>query len=251
MKRRGLDMFLALAALTLLWQGASMWLGKSFLPPPMVAVRAFVQLAADGTLATHLLPSAWRVLGGMALALALALPTGLAMGRVPLADRLLSPFMGLLYPVPKVVFLPVIIVLLGVGNPPKIVLIALVLFFPLAAVIRDSARRIPDAHVQAMRAMGADPAQTLRHLILPCCLPGVATSLRASLGACIAVLYIAETFASYAGLGYFIANCMDRREYGAMYAGILALSLFGGALYVLLELAERRFFGWSLSAPQS
>lgn len=247
MKRNYLDGLIALFVLLVLWHLGSVLLNKAFLPEPLDAMQTFLRLLSGGELTKHILLSAYRVLGGIALALIAAVPTGLAMGRIARVDRALFPFISLLYPIPKVVFLPIIIVLLGLGNPPKIFLIALVIYFQLATVIRDSAKSIPEQYVQAMRAMNAGRRQTLRHLIFPCCLPGIITSLRSTLGASMAVLYIAETFASFEGLGYYISNRMDCREYTEMYAGIIALSLFGGVLYVLLEQIERRFCRWNMA----
>ena len=184
-------------------------------------------------------------------ALVLALPTGLAMGRVRAIDRVLFPFISLINPIPKVVFLPVIVVLFGLGEQPKIFLIAIVVYFQLAAVIRDSAKSVPDRYALAMRSMNANRRQTLRHLVFPHCMPGIFTSLRSTLGMSVAVMYIAETFASFEGLGYFISNRMDRREYSEMYAGIIALSVLGWALYVILEVMEKRFCGWNMSQLES
>jgi len=246
MKRKHFDAFIAFAALLLLWHIASILLNKAFLPKPADAIWAFLRLFIGGELTDHILSSACRILGGTVLALVLAAPTGLAMGRIAAVDRVLFPFISLLYPIPKVVFLPIIIVLFGLGNSPKIFLIALVIYFQLVTIIRDSAKSIPDQQVQAMRTMNARPAQTLRHLILPCCLPGIFTSLRSTLGMSVAVLYIAETFASFSGLGYYISNRMDCREYNEMYAGIIALSLLGGAMYILLELIEKRLCRWNI-----
>jgi len=210
-------------------------------------VTTFFRLLFGGALANHILLSAYRIFGGILLALAFALPTGLAMGRFRKFDRALFPFISLINPIPKVVFLPVIIVLLGLGDPPKIFLIAIVVYFQLATVIRDSAKSIPDQYTQIMRSMSASKLQTLRHLVFPYCLPGIFTSIRSSLGMSVAVLYIAETFASFEGLGYFISNRMDVRQFSEMYAGIIALSLFGWLLYVLLEFLEKRLCGWNIS----
>ncbi|MFZ5753474.1 MAG: ABC transporter permease, partial [Bacillota bacterium] len=87
--------------------------------------------------------------------------------------------------------------------------------------------------------------QTYRHLVWPYCLPKILTSLRVSLGTAIAVLFLAETFASTDGLGYFILDAMERKEYPAMYAGILAMGLLGVITYALVDLIENRFCKWT------
>jgi len=245
--RRKLTGIAALAGLLVLWHIGSVLLDRAFLPRPADAVWTFFRLLVGGNLTNHILLSAYRIFGGILSALAFALPTGLAMGRIKKFDRVLFPFISLLNPIPKVVFLPIIIVLLGLGDPPKIFLIAIVVYFQLATVIRDSAKSLPDQYSQIMRSMNANRLQTLRHLVFPYCLPGIFTSLRSTLGMSVAVLFIAETFASFEGLGYYISNRMDVRQFSEMYAGIIALSLFGWALYVLLEFLEKRFCSWNMS----
>ena len=84
-----------------------------------------------GSLSGHFLSSAWRVLLSLAAALVTAVPLGILMGRMEKADALLSPVVYLVYPIPKIVLLPVIYVLFGITNISKILLIALILFFTL------------------------------------------------------------------------------------------------------------------------
>ena len=192
----------------------------------------------------HFLISTFRILSSIFLAMVLAVPLGLAMGRIQWLGRLLNPIVYLLYPLPKVVFLPVIVVLMGLGNWPKIFLIALVVFFQIVVVTRDAASSIPKASLQSMRSLNATPWQTFCHLILPSCLPQILTSLRITLGTAIAILFFAETFASFDGLGYFILDGMETREYPAMYAGIIGLALLGLILYWIVDLLESRLCKW-------
>ena len=111
-------------------------------------------------------------------------------------------------------------------------------------VTRDAASSIPQASLQSMRALHATPWQTVWHLILPSCLPQILTSLRITLGTAIAILFFAETFASFDGLGYFILDGMETRDYPAMYAGIIGLACLGLVLYWLVDLLEHRLCRW-------
>lgn len=235
---------LGLALVLLGWQLGSMALQKPFLPTPGASFAAFGQFLLNGDLGRQFLISAMRILCSLVLAMALAVPVGLAMGRIGWLGRLLNPMVYLLYPLPKVVFLPVIVVLLGLGNWPKIFLIALVVFFQIVVVTRDAAASIPQASLQSMRSLHATPWQTMWHLILPSCLPQILTSLRITLGTAIAILFFAETFASFDGLGYFILDGMETRDYPAMYAGIIGLALLGFVLYWAVDLLELRLCRW-------
>ena len=100
----------------LFWQLGSMALQKPFLPTPAASFAAFSQMLLTGELGQHFIISTARILCSIGLAMVLAVPVGLAMGRVTWLGRLLNPIVYLLYPLPKVVFLPIIVVLMGLGN---------------------------------------------------------------------------------------------------------------------------------------
>ena len=162
---------------------------------------------------------------------------------------MLGAFFRLVYPVPKVVFMPIIVVMLGIGDSSKICLIFLAIFFQITIIIRDSTAAIDPALSDVMRSMKAGPADTLRHLILPGITPGILTALKASLGTSVALLMITELFASTSGLGYFIMNSMDARKYPEMYSGILLLMGMSALMYVFLEIAERLLCRWRYGSP--
>lgn len=244
MKNKIINGFIGFAVVVAIWQLGSMALNKPFLPAPGASFAAFFEFLIYGDMGQHFLISTFRILSSILLAMVLAVPLGLAMGRIQWLGRLLNPIVYLLYPLPKVVFLPIIVVLMGLGNWPKIFLIALVVFFQIVVVTRDAASSIPKASLQSMRSLNATPWQTFCHLILPSCLPQILTSLRITLGTAIAILFFAETFASFDGLGYFILDGMETREYPAMYAGIIGLALLGLILYWIVDLLESKLCKW-------
>lgn len=244
MKNKVLNGLLGFVLVLLFWQLGSMALQKPFLPTPGASFAAFFEFLFHGEMGHHFLISTGRIISSIVLAMVLAVPLGLAMGRINWLGRILNPIVYLLYPLPKVVFLPIIVVLMGLGNWPKIFLITLVVFFQIVVVTRDAASSIPQASVQSMRSLNATPWQMFRHLILPSCLPQILTSLRITLGTAIAILFFAETFASFDGLGYFILDGMETREYPAMYAGIIGLALLGLCLYWLVDVLENRWCRW-------
>lgn len=239
------DYILALAFLTLAWYLLAEYLQRPFFPSPFAVLKEFFLQIANGNMVIHFLISSIRVLSSLGLAFLLAVPLGLAMGRIPSLDRILSPLVYLLYPLPKIVFLPIIIVLFGMGNLPKIFLITLIVFFQVIVAARDAARDIPAQWVLAMRSLHAREYQVFQHLVWPVCLPKVFTALRVSLGTAIAVLFLAETFASTDGLGYFILDSMERRAFTEMYSGILAMGLLGVLAYALVDRLELRWCRWN------
>ena len=226
------------------WHIAAIILDKAFLPTPLASITAFFGIVVSGEILEHFFVSACRVVLSIVIAGVPAVFLGLWMGRNKAAYSFLAPFVFFLYPLPKVVFLPVIVILTGIGNAPKIVLIALVVFFQVAVVAMDASKSVPLSAIQSIRSLNAGKLQIFFHLVLPFALPQIFTSLRVSLGTAIAVLFFAESFASVDGIGYYIMDSMGRRSYDLMYAGIIAMALLGLAAYAVTDLAEKFFCRW-------
>ncbi|MBV1735932.1 MAG: ABC transporter permease subunit, partial [Candidatus Desulforudis sp.] len=148
------------------------------------------------------------------------------------------------YPVPKIVFLPVIIAIFGLGDFPKILLIVLVIFFQILVTTRDAARKVDQATIDSILSLGASKLQVYRQVIWPAALPDVFTALRIVTGTAIAVLFISETFVSREGLGYFILDAWSRSKWDEVYAGIIAMGLLGIVLYGLLDYLDRKVCRW-------
>jgi ABC-type nitrate/sulfonate/bicarbonate transport system permease component len=238
------DVLLAAVALLAVWQLTAMLVDKPVLPPPADVLKAFI-LSLPEELGRHFLVSSLRVIASIALAVAAAVPVGLAIGLSPIADRLAAPLIYLLYPIPKIVFLPIVILLLGIGNVSKVFIIALILFFQILVVVRDEASNLRPELIASVRSLGAGRRAVFRFVYLPACLPAVLTSLRVSVGTAIAVLFFAESFATTSGLGYFIiVETWGRLAYTEMYAGVVAMSLLGLALYFVVDGLERRLCPW-------
>ena len=242
MKRR--DLLFAVLVLLVLWQLAAMLLNKPILPAPWLVAQALViELGKD--LPGHFLASLWRVVASTLLSIALAAPAGLVLGQSRRLNSLFAPLIYLLYPIPKVVFVPVILLLLGVGDLAKIVIIFLILFFQVLVLVRDQAAALRPELIQSVRSLGAGRRALFRFVYLPASLPAILTALRQSVGTAVAVLYVAELFATQRGLGYYIfLNGSTLFNFPAMYAGILAMSLLGLGLYFSVDWLERRLCKW-------
>jgi NitT/TauT family transport system permease protein len=181
----------------------------------------------------------------MLLSIALAVPAGLALGQSERFNRLLSPLIYLLYPVPKVVLLPVVLLFLGIGNLPKIVIIFMILFFQILVLVRDQAAGLRTELLHSVRSLGAGRRALFRFVYLPASLPAILTALRQSIGTAVAVLYVAELFATQRGLGYYIyIQGSTLFNYPNMYAGVLAMSLLGLSLYFIVDWLHHRLCPW-------
>jgi len=240
---RPLNYLLATLVVLVGWQLAALAIGSPALPTATAAVAALWRTKAD--IAPQALASLGVILAATFIGMICGLPLGLFLGRMPKLDRMVGPIVYLLYPIPKVVFVPVLLVLLGLGNAPKIVLIALVIFFQTVVSTRDAARRVDPGFVDAMRALGMSKWQVIWHLILPHTLPAVCTAVRINIATAIAILFLAESIAGSSGLGYYIVQMWGRIDYPAMFAGIIALAILGVVLYEGVGAIERRWLRWA------
>src|SRR5512133_1167646 len=244
-KMRQRDLLVALGVLLLLWQLLAMALNQPILPSPTQVAAAFAREIPRGDLPRHFLASLWRVIASLALSIALAAPAGLVLGQSPQLNRLFSPLIYLTYPIPKVVLVPVVLLFLGVGDLAKIVIIFLILFFQILVLVRDQAAGLRPELIQSVRSLGAGRRALFRFVYLPASLPAILTGVRQSIGTAVAVLYVAELFATRYGLGYYIyLEGSTLFNYPAMYAGIVAMSVLGLGLYFGVDWLERRLCPW-------
>jgi ABC-type nitrate/sulfonate/bicarbonate transport system permease component len=246
MKRRSL--LWASLALLAIWQGLSMLLKLDILPSPLLVLREFFS-DLPGELGLHFLASLWRVVASLTLAIVLAAPAGLVMGQSRPVDRIFSPFIYMLYPVPKVVLVPVVVLFLGINDFSKIFMIFLILFFQIIVLVRDQAAAIRPELVASVRSLGAGRRALFRFVYLPATLPAILTAVRQSIGTAVAVLYIVELVATQRGLGYYIYLYGSTLfDYPKMYAGVVAMSLLGMGLYFGADWLQAKLCPWQVRA---
>lgn len=238
---------LTLALLAFAWAGTAAAVKRPFLPGPVETILRLGELLSTGIIGPHILASAWRVLAALVLAFVPATALGLAAGLHPRIDALAGPLLYVVHPLPKVVFLPLFFLFLGLGDEAKIALVAFIIFSQVAVSARDGARQIPPGLLEQMRVLGAGPWQLWRDVVIPASLPQLFSALRIALGTSVAVLFFAESFASESGLGWYIVDAWGRVAYTDMDAAIVALALLGVGLLALVDLAERLLCPWQPS----
>ena len=233
---------IAIILIVIFWYILSIAINSPALPLPDTVLLALVSQARTGLL-EHFFVSTYRVIYAISLAISLAVPVGL-LSHERAIDRFVAPFLYLLYPIPHIVLLPLIILLFGIGDLSKIVLIALIIFFQILVTTRDAARNVSDYYVYSLLSLGANMKDVYRHVIFPACLPKILTAMRISIGTSIAILFFAESFATTKGLGFIIMDAWSRADYAGLYAGIVSMALLGFSLYIILERVEKRICRW-------
>jgi len=229
-----------------IWKIFSMILSSAMLPPPEKTLPAFQSAVKTKIFWSHFTVSAFRVSSAMAVAWLFAFPAGILLGYHRKTDELLSPFVFLTYPIPKIVFLPVFLVFFGLGNFSKIFMIALIIGYQILVATRDSVLGLDKKYIDSFRSLGGNSLETLRHVIIPAALPHAFTALRIGTGTSIAVLFFVESFATSHGLGFFIMDSWGRFDYNRMFVGIIGMSLLGVLLYETFNYMEKILCAWKL-----
>ena len=239
------NLLITISVVVIIWQIVAIIINRPILPGPSDVLSAFLKELFIGKLGFHFLASFWRVVAGMGLAIITASPAGMLLGQSKKANQIISPLVYLIYPVPKVVFVPIIMLIFGIGDFAKITIIFLILFFQILVLVRDQASNIRLELINSVRSLGAGRKALYRFVYLPATLPAILTAIRQSVGTAVAVLYIAELFATQKGLGYYIYfQGSTLFNYPAMYAGVVAMSFLGLGMYYGIDWIERQTCKW-------
>ncbi|MFW5971953.1 MAG: ABC transporter permease [Bacillota bacterium] len=226
-----------------LWYIFHYGLRSAVIPAPHRTVYYFFNNFIE-IIAVHLLTSLSRILTAVFISLLFGILTGLMLGMNSKFDSLFTPVVYILYPIPKIAFLPVLMILLGLGNLSKVILITIIIIFQIIVTTRDAVKGLSKELFYSVRSLGMTKIQIYHHLIIPAIMPKVLTALRISVGTSIAVLFFAENFATQYGIGYFIMNSWSTVDYIGMFSGILALSIMGLTLFKLIDKIEDKVCAW-------
>ncbi len=172
---------------------------------------------------------------GLSIALLIGIPVGIVMASSATANHLLHPLVYFSYPVPKTALLPVCMLLLGLGNGSKILIIVLTTVFQIIVAVRDAAEHIDQGIYSVAKSAGAHKGSILKDITLPAVLPELFTSIRVGTGTSLAILLIVEAYGTRWGMGYYILDSWSRINYIQMYGGIVIMSVVGAALFWILD----------------
>lgn len=237
-----------LAGLLILWQGlASAGLLPGYLTSPVVIAREFAALARSGELLVHGAVSLYRSLAGLAVGAVLGIGLGLLAGTSRPVAGFFEPLVSLTYPVPKVAFLPVLLVWFGISDTSKIVLIALSCFYPCYIAALYGVRAVDPVWIWAAQNMGARSRRVFFKVILPAAAVHIFSGLRVSLALAFILMLASELIGSSnrLGLGFLIISADAGGRFDVMFAAILAIAILGfGADRFLLWMRRRVLAGY-------
>ncbi|MES2127047.1 MAG: ABC transporter permease [Pseudomonadota bacterium] len=228
-----------LAAIVAMWWIVVIQTESVIFPTPLQVVTGTLELAADGTLWEHIGASLFRVGIGFSLAVAVAVPLGLWMGRVDGAFRTLNPVFQILRPISPIAWIPLAILWFGVGNVSPIFLIFIAAVFPMIVQTAAGVHTIEKRYLNAAANFGVSRATLFRQVIIPAVLPEIIVGMRIGLGVAWLVVVAAEMIALRSGLGYLIIDSRNAgNRYDLVIAGMIIIGLIGLLLDGIMRLLE-------------
>ncbi|GAA0419252.1 ABC transporter permease [Acrocarpospora corrugata] len=210
------------------------------LPPPLSVLEALGQLAGDGTLWQHVAISLQRVVIGFAAGSGLGFALGALVGLSAAVRALVAPSVAALRAVPSLAWVPLLVLWLGIGEGPKITLVAIGSFFPVYTTVSAALAHADPHLVEVGRAYGLRGGSLLGRIMLPSVAPAVFSGLRLGLAQGWLFLVAAELIASSMGLGFLLTDSQNTGRTDILLLAILLLAALGKACDVLLGLVERR-----------
>jgi NitT/TauT family transport system permease protein len=227
---------LTLSAALALWYLSVRWSGTKVFPSPLEVEKAMVELIHKHVLWNDIVDSLRRVAVGFGTAAGLGIPLGLILGWYPAANQVVNPIIQILRPISPLAWIPVTILLFGVGDHAATSLIFLGAFFPITVACVDGVANVPSVYRRAGRNFGLKPMQLLARVVFPAALPQIIVGLRLALGIAWLVVVAAEMVAVDSGLGYLV---IDSRNSGKRYDLVVAAMLLIGIIGLSLDLLFR------------
>tara|TARA_Y100000294_G_scaffold40119_1_gene36307 strand:+ start:1039 stop:1950 length:912 start_codon:yes stop_codon:yes gene_type:complete len=222
-------------------------LGEDFAPmfAPSAAFLAFIEMAKSGDIVHHTLPSLKRVAIGLTYSVSFAIPVGILVGYFTKLEQMTYIAFQFLRMISPLAWMPVAIIIFGVGDKSVIFLLWLVAIWPLILNTAYGTSRVSQLWINMARTMGAFDWAILKKIIIPAAIPDMLTGLRLAVGISWIILVPAEMLGVPDGLGYFILDTRDRFRYDELMATITIIGTIGYLLDSVMRLLIRRY-AWKI-----
>jgi NitT/TauT family transport system permease protein len=245
--------FGGVAIALLLWQffTSRLFLSEQFSHSfsPINTFTELLRFVGDGTYLRHAVPSLSRVGIGLAMAVATGIPIGILIGYFSKLNLLTNAVFQFIRMTSPLAWMPIAIIMFGVGNKPVYFLIAMAAVWPIIINTAHGVRNVNPLWIKVVRMLGGQHRAVLRRAVIPAIIPDMLTGLRISLGISWIILVPAEMLGVSSGLGYYILDTRDRFNYGELTAVILVVGFFGFISDTLLRLLQQRF-SWRKDSEQ-
>ena len=216
----------------------------ALIPTPHAVAAKGWELMTTARLPIDILMSTQRVLIGVVLGIALAVPVGFVLGWYRDVRRFLDPLLNFFRALPPIALIPLVIVYFGIGEPAKVVILFYASFFAGVIVMYEGIAQISPIYVRVARTLGARDGEIFARVIVPLTVPHMLTALRVALGVAWATLVASELIAAQQGLGALIQNASSFFQLDIIYVGIISIGLIALAMDLVLRALTRRMVAW-------
>ncbi len=241
---------LVILAGVVLWQLVTVFqlVPSLFLPSPTTVLQNLQTLITVGLAQQTLFTDVWisvaRVGVGFLAAVAIGVPLGILMGWNDVIFKIIDPFMQFIRPVPPLAYIPLLVVWLGIGEVPKVVLILIGTLPVIIISTVSGVRSTPIQRIRVAQCLGANPFQLFFYTILPSALPEIFTGMRVGIGIAWSCLVAAELIAASAGLGWLVEYAGQNLQVGVIFVGIIAIGLSGYLMELIIRGLESVVVPW-------
>ncbi|WP_218221796.1 ABC transporter permease [Nesterenkonia sp. Act20] len=240
--------FLNIIALPLIllaiWFVSTLGETSFFVPTPQALVETFFETWTSERFVSDVFPSLGRLMIGIVLSILIGIGAGLLIGSFRWLRALLEPTLEFFRAIPPPVLIPVIMLLIGIGDEMKVSVIVLGAVWPILLNTIEGVRSMDEVLADTSRTYGMNKINSVRYLILPSAMPQIMAGIRQSLSIALILMVISEMFASTEGLGFAIVQFQRSFAIPEMWSGIVLLGLIGVILSFIFQLAERWILGW-------
>jgi NitT/TauT family transport system permease protein len=248
-KQRVIITVVNIATFFAVWQVAPVILDLPplFLPTLTDVLAEIPETHQEGILIENVLISLRIYLIGIALAIGLAIPLGLLLGGIKVLDRIISPYVWVIYTTPLIIIMPLILLWVGINNTAAVLLVFISAFPAILVVVMEGVKTVDNSLLQAARSFGAGKLRLFTRVIFPSTIPFIATGVKMGVARGLIGLFVAEIFTSGDGIGYIIELASKTFNVARVYAMLLLFVAFSLAMVGLGQYAERRLSVWRSS----
>src|ERR1700740_583179 len=219
-----------------------------FFPAPTSIVMTLIDMAKAGELADNVLISLQRIVLGFLLGGVPAIVIGIAMGLWRPIRALVDPLIVATYPIPKSSLLPLILLIFGLGEMSKVMMVAIGVFYPMAINATAGVLQISPIYLDVGKSFRASRWDTFRTIALPGALPFIMTGVKLGAGLALILIAVAEMVGAKSGIGYMIWSAWETFAVKKIYVGLLVIAVIGFAISLMLNEIERWLIRWKADA---
>jgi ABC-type nitrate/sulfonate/bicarbonate transport system permease component len=235
---------ITVVVLLLLWQVIATIKQTVYVPPVSTIFFTFIKEWFSPTFGQQAVPSLYRMVVGYFFATLIGVTVGIFIGSFKKLYQLLDPVLQFWRAIPATAIIPVGILLIGIGDQMKMVVICFGAMWPILINTADGARLVPTERLDTARIFGLTPFETLLRVIVPSAAPMIAAGMRTGLSIAFIMIVVSEMIGSTDGLGYYILQAQRTFAIPEMYGGIALLAILGYLLNVLFVAVEKRVLAW-------